>query len=198
MIKMTGESRLELINFLCSASNATSYLEIGCNTDEVFANVNCPHKIGVDPASGGTHRMTSDEFFEQNTETFDVIFIDGLHYYDQVKKDYVNSMRFLKQNGFIAFHDMLPFQERWTVVPVPENLKEYGCWTGDVWRMSFDLIQESEIQFNLLMMDMGCGVVTRKSQQPKIVFPENSWKFYTNNFHLLPLTAYDQFVKMYS
>ena len=39
--------------------------------------------IGVDPMSGGTHRMTSDEFFRRNREQwhykFDLVFIDGLH-----------------------------------------------------------------------------------------------------------------------
>ena len=31
--------------------------------------------------------MTSDEFFIQNKNTFDLIFIDGLHIYEQVIKD---------------------------------------------------------------------------------------------------------------
>ena len=36
-------------------------------------------KIGVDPVSGGNLRMTSDHFFKENKEKFDLIFIDGLH-----------------------------------------------------------------------------------------------------------------------
>ena len=28
-----------------------------------YFHVKCERKVGVDPYSGGTHRMTSDEFF---------------------------------------------------------------------------------------------------------------------------------------
>ena len=44
------------------------------------------YKISVDPEKNSehlTHEMTSDEFFEQNTDKFDVIFIDGLHHSDR-------------------------------------------------------------------------------------------------------------------
>lgn len=49
MIQWTGESRLDLVNFACKVTNANSYLEIGCNTNEVFDRVLCPNKTGVDP-----------------------------------------------------------------------------------------------------------------------------------------------------
>lgn len=192
---MTGESRTQLINLLCSSIDAKSYLEIGCNTDEVFNNVNCPHKIGVDPANGGNRRMTSDEFFAINNETFDVIFIDGLHYYTQVKKDYKNAIRCLNDGGFIVFHDMLPLVERWTVVPIPDNLATFGCWTGDVWRMAFDLVREPDIEFDLVLIDMGCGVVKKGTQNALDISPENSWEFYTKNVLSLPLISYRDFAK---
>jgi len=38
-------------------------------------------------------------------ETFDLVFIDGLHTYEAVKTDAVNSLRLLKQGGVIFFHD---------------------------------------------------------------------------------------------
>ena len=59
-------------------SNICSYLEICVNTNTVFDALPLPmqNKIGVDPFLGGTHRMTSDEYFENNRRKFDVIFID--------------------------------------------------------------------------------------------------------------------------
>ena len=51
---------------------------------------------------------TSDEFFNQNNEKFDVIFIDGLHHYDQCQADAINSLKCLNKNGFIFFHDFIP------------------------------------------------------------------------------------------
>ena len=52
--------------------------------------------------------MTSDEFFSQNKETFDLIFIDGLHIHEQVLKDIDNSLNVLNENGVILLHDCLP------------------------------------------------------------------------------------------
>ena len=45
--------------------------------------------------------MTSDEFFKNNEIYFDCIFIDALHIYEQVRKDILNSIKFLNANGII-------------------------------------------------------------------------------------------------
>ena len=85
------------------------YLEIGCDLDGTFNSIplSISDKIGVDPKRGGTHRMTSDQFFENNNDKFDVIFIDGLHL-AQCKKDFLNSLEVLNEEGVIFFDDMLP------------------------------------------------------------------------------------------
>jgi len=49
--------------------------------------------------------MTSDTFFLKNKRTFDIIFIDGLHIYDQVKRDVLNSIKVLNKDGFILLYD---------------------------------------------------------------------------------------------
>ena len=77
--------------------NICQYLEIGVYKNSVF---NCiplkiENKIGVDPTQGGTHRKTSDDCFIDNTKNFDVIFIDGLHTYEQCQRDCINSLKFL-------------------------------------------------------------------------------------------------------
>ncbi len=61
---------------------------------------------------GGTHRMTSDEFFATNDRHFDVIFVDGLHESEQVLKDVSAALDILNPNGFVFMHDCNPrFQE---------------------------------------------------------------------------------------
>ena len=44
----------------------------------------------LDPAEGGTHRMTSDQFLAITKKKFNVVFIDGLHEYEQCQKDCIN------------------------------------------------------------------------------------------------------------
>ena len=53
--------------------------------------------------------MTSDNYFFNNKNNlFDLIFLDGLHTYEQTIKDIFNSLKTLKKNGVIIVHDCLP------------------------------------------------------------------------------------------
>ena len=75
------KSKKEIVQEIIRKKNYKKYLEIGCFDDELFNHVNCEKKVGVDPVSGGTIRKTSDQFFLNNDQYFDCIFIDGLHEY---------------------------------------------------------------------------------------------------------------------
>lgn len=134
----------ELLNALIEKYNLKSYLEIGVqNPANNFDKVKCEKKVGVDPELYGLQGMsiyqkTSDEWFnekvfnyktddyEQVNTIFDLIFIDGLHHADQVKRDFENSLRCLSDNGFIVIHDVLPENEAGTIVP-----RETKQWWGD-------------------------------------------------------------------
>ena len=91
-------TRLDVIKHIASTFHIEDYLEIGTFKNEVFdvASKLFPHAVGVDPVSGGTHRMTSDEFFANNTAMFDLIFVDGLHEANQVFKDVHHALDILK------------------------------------------------------------------------------------------------------
>ena len=52
--------------------------------------------------------MTSDDFFRINKNKFDVIFIDGLHEYQQAVNDIENSLGCLNENRVILLDDCLP------------------------------------------------------------------------------------------
>ncbi len=192
-IPFTQESRLDLIYLAIEKTKAKKYLEIGCFKDKIFNNIPVEYKIGVDPERGGNRRMTSDQFFSQNTDTFDVIFIDGLHHYDQVSRDLENSLSFLNPNGIIILHDMLPRSPEEAVVPIPEKLPY--TWVGDVWRLAFDLTNRADLTFKLVLIDNGCGIVSKKSQIPSSLPCEADWNFYAQHWNKLPLVTYEQINK---
>lgn len=151
--KATPYSRVALVNRLVWARPDARYLEIGCDDDILFHAVPLANKVGVDPVKGGTHRMTSDDFFAANTEQFDIIFIDGLHTYEQVRRDVINAMGALAPGGWIALHDMVP--RTWEEEHVP---RVAGTWTGDVWKVAIELSQSAGIAFHVVMVDHGVGL----------------------------------------
>ena len=51
------------------------------------------------------HRTTSDEYFLNNKFKFDLIYIDGNHLYDFVKRDISNSLNFINSEGIIVLDD---------------------------------------------------------------------------------------------
>ena len=65
-----------MIQFIIKKYNFQNYLEIDCDKDQSFSKIKIKNKVGVDPISGGTLRCTSDDFFKNNKENFDIIFKD--------------------------------------------------------------------------------------------------------------------------
>lgn len=165
--------RWDLINYLIRKNNYKSYLEIGTRKNETFSRVKINKKVGVDPESGGTHRMTSDEFFKQNKDKFDIVFIDGLHLNEQVKKDIENSLACLNEAGTIVCHDMNPKDEI-----NQQRERVVSQWNGDCWKAWANLRRDrNDLKMFVLDIDHGLGVIQR-GEQATINYPEDKdWQF---------------------
>lgn len=147
--------RATVVGRLVGSRESPAYLEIGCAENLLFDQVKAGRKVGVDPACGGTHRMTSDAFFASNHETFDVVFIDGLHHYEQVRRDVINALAAVPAGGWIALHDMYP--RDWVEEHVPQIAT--SRWTGDPWKAAFELAVTPGVDFRLVAIDHGVGIV---------------------------------------
>lgn len=147
-------NRIAVVNLLLTERPAMRYLEIGCDTNELFDSVIAKDKIGIDPQRGGTHRMTSDTFFAHNEARYDLVFIDGLHTYPQTRRDLVHALSCVGHNGWIVLHDMWPLD--WLEEHVPRI--SLG-WTGDVWKVAFELVRSPKLEFKLLKIDHGVGII---------------------------------------
>jgi hypothetical protein len=166
-----------ILNALIQKHNLKSYLEIGINNpSNNFDLIKCENKIGIDPSiviskKKGNYElwgMTSDEFFDINNNKFkyDLIFIDGLHHADQVKRDFENSLKCLNDNGFIVIHDVLPQNEIGTRVP-----RETLVWWGDVYKFAMTM-HNYGLEFKTFNIDHGCMVVS-KTPMIRPVHPSN-------------------------
>ena len=149
-------TRYSIINN--SIDNHTSYLEIGVESGFTFQNVNIDNKKGVDPdpkcKDDRIIKKTSDDFFVDNKDKYDIIFIDGMHQSDYVLRDFNNSVDCLNENGYIYLDDVLPLNEREQhKIPIKHVyekgiLKYRESWTGDVWKFVYYLIKHKEKQIN--------------------------------------------------
>jgi len=156
--------RTDIINFFIKKYDYKSYLEIGvADPNENFVKINVEKKICVDPnVVNANFNMTSDDFFKQNNETFDIIFIDGLHESEQVYRDIYNSIRSLNDNGSIILHDCNPHSEVIQLVPQVQG----GEWTGDCWKAFVKFRQETNQYFTFVIdTDYGVGVIKKSNNK---------------------------------
>ncbi|MBD1140862.1 class I SAM-dependent methyltransferase [Pelagibacterales bacterium SAG-MED39] len=175
------KSRIDLINLVIKKNRYKKYLEIGCNLDEVFDKINI-NKVGVDPVSGGNFRGTSDDFFSKNSDKFDCIFIDGLHIYEQVMKDILNSIKFLDDNGVIIIHDCLPESIGHQRVP-----RSRYNWNGDVWKAIVEVRTWKNFDTFTILADQGLGIIKKRKNLnvlniEKKSFKDLKFKFFYNNY----------------
>ena len=190
-------SRLDMINYFIKKNDYKSYLEIGCDKNQIFSQITLNKKIGVDPHSGGNVRKTSDDFFKENVEKFDLIFIDGLHVYEQVKKDIINSINFLNKEGVILVHDCLPDTIGKQAVP-----RYKMQWNGDVWKAIVDFRQRDDLEIHTCFVDQGIGIIKKQinSSILKINKKTQDLKFsdfYHNHNEYLRIINLDEFKKIY-
>lgn len=123
------------------------YLEIGIFEGKTLSLAGQKTRaIGIDPAPRpGANRkydaetqifqLESDIFFEKKPESsflknnkIDVAFIDGLHKFGQVLRDFINVEIYCHSKSIIILHDTLP-----VAAYIASRKRRSGFWCGDVW-----------------------------------------------------------------
>ena len=137
---------------------ASSYLEIGVQTGRTFNSLDFEQMDAVDPKflfdykakatdSRRFFEMTSDDFFLGGNalDLYDLIFIDGLHTYDQTYRDFCHSVSRSSRRSMIVIDDVFPCDRfaakrsqaecvsmRRSKAP---NSPYKAHWQGDVYKM---------------------------------------------------------------
>lgn len=194
-------TRTNIINQLIQKRNYQSYLEIGIGSGLTYDYINCNIKIGVDPSDeykGDILHITSDEFFKQNKNTFDIIFIDGLHISEQVIKDVNNSLKVLNNGGVIVLHDCNPPTEGHQIVP-----QQQAEWNGDVWKAILHFRTNlTGYEIFTIDTDYGCGIIQKGDSQYSIKYEVNPYLemnyyyFTMKRKDILNLISVDEFNKL--
>jgi hypothetical protein len=148
--------RSDVVQRFLDLFEAPSYLEIGVSQAVTFHAISAAHKVAVDPRfrfdperrepSSDYHEQTSDDYFCNHIERekrFDVIFIDGLHTFEQTLRDLINAVDHLKPGGIIVVDDVLPTSYHSSLPAKDVKLVREAvgatdrAWVGDVYRLVF-------------------------------------------------------------
>ena len=160
-----GPMRWDIINHILKINTQYKrYLEIGVRKRECLDRVICDYKDGIDPAGRCNYKMTSDAFFETtpDSQTYDLIFIDGLHLAGQVKKDIANSLKRLNKDGTIVMHDCNPISEQQQ--RVPRNGQK--IWCGDTWKAFVGYREREDLEMCVVDTNNGIGIIRTGEQTP--------------------------------
>lgn len=197
-------TRTEIINNLINKHGYDDYLEIGVNTPSQpgwnWNGLNVKSKIGVDPNVDheGVFKMTSDEFFEKMTQHYyDIVFVDGLHIFEQAYRDIVNSLKWLSPNGTIVVHDCNPVTE---ITQRRERVSD--AWHGDVWKAIVKLhMEEIGLTIHTVDTDEGCAIIRRGSQILLPIHPNEDPYDYSflerHRVEALNLISVEEFKRIY-
>lgn len=154
--------RERVLESLVGLYDQPSYLEIGVQHGHTFNRVAAAHKVAVDPnflfdtAEAGAwpinagavyHEVPSDQYFsrlQKPDDRFDVIFIDGLHSFDQTLRDLLNAVECLREGGVIVLDDVMPISYAASLPTLEKNIAFRAArgmkqvdWMGDVYRLVF-------------------------------------------------------------
>lgn len=151
-----GPSYRTFIKEVASFCQARTYLEIGTNSGESLADVSCD-SIAVDPNFSiernviGKKRalhcfqQSSDQFFLDRDPVaivgrqIDIAFLDGMHKFEYLLRDFMNTEKCCTRESVIFMHDCLPVNcEMAERIHSPRARKDKSYanwWTGDVWKI---------------------------------------------------------------
>jgi predicted O-methyltransferase YrrM len=156
-VTVVYKERFQRVNALANLNQAKSYLEIGVNKGKTFSHVKIAKKVAVDPVflcdtkvdnpNIHFHEVTSDYFFAniaKSYEPFDVIYLDGLHTFEQTFRDFCASLSFAHRNTIWLIDDTVPTGLAASMKDLDRSRKIRSLtgdtsknWMGDVFKVVF-------------------------------------------------------------
>ena len=158
-VKRRRVPRWEVVQTLLGRFEDPRYLEVGVSKGTTFHQISAASKVAVDPvfkfdweterrrrsADTEYYQVTSDVYFGaivDDDQQFDVIFLDGLHTFEQTLRDFTNALTHLAPRGVIVIDDVNPPTYH-ASLPDPsryQRLRKHvkddrRAWMGDVYKL---------------------------------------------------------------
>jgi len=156
MPKHRGEYYTTTLARLHKLLRPKTYFEIGTLNGSTLELASC-RCVSVDPEFKinsnvigdkeelHVYQLTSDDFFSLHDpvqilgQKIDLAFLDGMHLFEFLLRDFINTERSCKPNSVIVLHDCIPIDvfmtRREQYAPEIQKLsQEPAWWCGDVWK----------------------------------------------------------------
>ncbi len=198
---MTSSSRLKEIANIYPVKN---YLEIGVQEGRTFFDLDFQYQVAVDPffrfdyAKHASNRLqffeeASDRYFSRKTECkFDLIFLDGLHTFDQTFRDFCASIHFAHEQTIWLIDDsvpsgMLAASRNSAFHKVARRLLNQPEWMGDVYKVIY-AIHDYFPQYNFATFENPGQTVVWKSTR-------NDFSPFSRSIHQISGLSYFKFLR---
>lgn len=155
-IELSGELYQGVLKRFHETLKPRTYFEVGTLSGDTLALASC-RSVAVDPKfrlqadvvgskpSCQLFQMTSDAFFEAHDpktllgSRIDMAFLDGLHLFEFLLRDFMNTEKHCKKNSVIFLHDCVPYDPYTTARSVADPIRNQSprrdWWAGDVWKI---------------------------------------------------------------
>lgn len=174
MLLQPGDDYFVLLKKFHGWLQPENYVEIGVEIGQslMLTDSSIP-TVGIDPKlrlqfqpgkAAKTYEMTSDDFFDRydllqelGANRVHMAFIDGLHCFEQVLKDFINIERYSAPDTVVLLHDCLPLDK------ITSSRTRTTCfWSGDSWKSVLCLkeFRPDLVVFTIPSAPTGLGVVT--------------------------------------
>ncbi|MTI58512.1 MAG: methyltransferase domain-containing protein [Firmicutes bacterium] len=184
---------LNVLKYLHKVIKPKFYIEIGVKKGDSF-KLSQSLSYGIDPEPEIDNnllnknkilfRMTSDDFFEffaqdvLKNKKIDLAFIDGMHLFEFVLRDFINIEKYSNKNTIVLIDDIFPNN------PIQAGQKrQTKVWMGDVWKILYCLKKyRKDLDFLLLDTKPG-GLLIIKGLDPKNTILVNKYNTIVNEFN---------------
>ncbi len=150
--------RSEVVQGFLDLFDRPRHLEVGVHSGETFHAVRAAEKVAVDPAfrfdvaaaaaadrTARFHAVPSDAYFSDRCPEdarFDVVFLDGLHTFEQTLRDLMNTLARTRDDSVIVIDDVRPSGPAAAIRDLDVFLRMHAAvpgtpdaWMGDVFRL---------------------------------------------------------------
>ncbi|HTQ07194.1 MAG TPA: class I SAM-dependent methyltransferase [Polyangiaceae bacterium] len=173
---MPGPPYRDVLRNIHAALRPERYLEIGVAAGATLALAATARvAVGVDPVAAPLEHVlpagaqvlneTSDAFFAKHTRDqlfgtgpVDLVFIDGLHLFEQALRDFVHAERWCGRESTIVFHDCVPITRA-----TASRDRSTRFWVGDTWKAAWALARRRpDLRLRTLLTPPSGLVVVRR------------------------------------